>query len=59
MLNIYNSLKNYKPAFAKRQISKLLMLSKKLNVIFKLKPTATLISFIKKCYNKTKNTFSK
>ena len=59
MLNIYNSLKKYKFAFVKKQISKLLMLCKKLNIIFKLKLIITLISFIKRCYNKTKNTFNK
>ena len=59
MLNIYNSLKKYKLAFAKRQISKLLVLFKKLNVVFKLKLIITLISFIKRYYNKTKNTFNK
>jgi Tfp pilus assembly major pilin PilA len=59
MLNIQSSLKKYKLVFVKKQISKLLMLSKRLNIIFKLKPTITLISFIKRCYNKIRNTFNK
>jgi hypothetical protein len=35
------------------------MLSKKPNIVFKLKPTATLVSFIKRYYDKTRNTSSK
>jgi hypothetical protein len=59
MLSTLSSLKKHKLAFIKKQVSKLLILFKKLNIIFKLKLTITLISFIKRCYNRIKNTFNK
>jgi len=59
MLITLSSLKKYKLVFIKKQTSKLLILSKRPNIIFKLKLIITLISFIKRCYNKIRNTFSK
>jgi hypothetical protein len=59
MPSMQSSLKKHKPVSIKKQTSKLLMLFKKLNIVFKLKPTITLISFIKRCYDKTRNTSSK
>ena len=59
MLSTLSSLKKYKLVFVKKQTSKLLILFKKPNIVFKLKPTTTLISFIRRCYNKIKNTSSK
>jgi len=59
MPSTLSSLKKYKLVFVKKQISKLLVLFKRPNIIFKLKPTITLISSIKRCYNKIKNTFSR
>jgi hypothetical protein len=59
MPSMLSSLRKHKLVFVKKWTSKLLMLFKKLNFIFKLKPTTTLISFIRRCYNRIRNTFSK
>ena len=59
MLSMLSSLKKYKLVFIKKWTSKLLMLFKKPNFVFKLKLTATLVSFVKRCYNKIRNTSNK
>jgi hypothetical protein len=58
MLSIQSSSKKYKLISVKKQINELHALFKRLNIIFKLKLTITLISFIKRYYNKTRNTLA-